>query len=159
MNNLEEYIKRNAGAFDDQELPEGHLERFEARLDAVGSGKVKRLSFRAVGIALTGIAAALAAFIFLHKPEDSHKDWFANVADDQESICEAYYSRMAKFYESILAEDYDGSKERQIEAIAAEGTPLVDQLPEELGETERAAILKEYYGSILDGIDKISRIK
>ena len=154
MDNLEEYIKRNREAFDDQELPEGHLERFEARL---GSGQSVRVWF---WTAIAGVAAAVAAVvIFTGRQPSAPIDWFAEVPEDQASICQAYYEKMAGLYRDILASDVDGSKEAQLAAIAEETIPLIDQLPEELGAEERAAILKEYYSDLLGGIERIAEIR
>ncbi len=44
MNNLEEYIKRNREAFDDKELPDGHADRFERRLEALRSAQGDRMA-------------------------------------------------------------------------------------------------------------------
>ena len=46
MSNLEEYIKQNLEAFDDQELPEGHFERFEAKLTGGEAGPSTELRDR-----------------------------------------------------------------------------------------------------------------
>jgi hypothetical protein len=154
MDSLEEYIKRNREAFDDQELPEGHFERFEARL---GSGQTVRVWF---WTAIAGVAAAVAAVvIFTGRQPSASIDWFAEVPEDQASICQAYYEKMAGLYQDILASDVDGSKEAQLAAIAEETIPLIDQLPEELGAEERAAILKEYYSDLLGGIERIAEIR
>ena len=204
MSNLEEYIKQNLEAFDDQELPEGHLERFEAKLAGLeerpalrqssgtalrpgsgttqeissgttlrpGSGTAQEISSgtaqqpgqRPVKIwwwtAIAGVAAAVAAVaIFINQPTTSQKDWFADIPEDQALICQAYYDQMAVMYSDILMTDVDGSKEAQLMTIAEETIPMIDQLPEELGEEERALILKEYYSDLLEGIEKIGRIK
>ena len=180
MSNLEEYIKQNLEAFDDQELPEGHLERFEAKLagleerlalrqssgtaQEISSGTAQQSGQRPVKIwwwtAIAGVAATVAAVaIFINQPTTSHKDWFADIPEDQASICQAYYDQMAVMYSDILMTDVDGSKEAQLMTIAEETIPMIDQLPEELGEEERALILKEYYSDLLEGIEKIGRIK
>ena len=172
MSNLEEYIKQNLEAFDDQELPEGHLERFEAKLAGLeerpalrqSSGTAQQPGQRPVKIwwwtAIAGVAAAVAAVaIFINQPTTSQKDWFADIPEDQASICQAYYDQMAVMYSDILMTDVDGSKEAQLMTIAEETIPMIDQLPEELGEEERALILKEYYSDLLEGIEKIGRIK
>ena len=171
MDNLEEYIKKNKEAFDDQELPEGHLERFEVRLEEVeavvlngastllGSRLVKprRIWFWPT---IAGVAAVIAAFvIFTGRKTSAQTDWFADVPEDQVSICQAYYEKMAGLYQDILASDMDGSKEAQLSSIAEETIPLIDQLPEELGAEERAAILKEYYSDLLGGIERIAEIR
>lgn len=180
MSNLEEYIKQNLEAFDDQELPEGHLDRFEAKLEGLGerpalrqsSGTAQEISLgttqqsgsRPIKVwwwtAIAGVAAAVAAVaLFINQPTTSQKDWFADIPEDQASICQAYYDQMAVMYSDILMTDVDGSKEAQLMTIAEETIPMIDQLPEELGEEERALILKEYYSDLLEGIEKIGRIK
>ena len=164
MSNLEEYIKQNLEAFDDQELPEGHLERFEAKLAGLEERPAQQPGPRPVKIwwwtAIAGVAAAVAAVaIFINQPTTSQKDWFADIPEDQASICQAYYDQMAVMYSDILMTDVDGSKEAQLMTIAEETIPMIDQLPEELGEEERALILKEYYSDLLEGIEKIGRIK
>lgn len=180
MSNLEEYIKQNLEAFDDQELPEGHFERFEAKLAVLeerpalrqssgtalrqSSGTAQQPGQRPVKIwwwtAIAGVAAAVAAVaIFINQPTTSQKDWFADIPEDQASICQAYYDQMAVMYSDILMTDVDGSKEAQLMTIAEETIPMIDQLPEEMGEEERALILKEYYSDLLEGIEKIGRIK
>ena len=164
MSNLEEYIKQNLEALDDQELPEGHLERFEAKLTGLEERPAQQPGQRPVKIwwwtAIAGVAAAVAAVaIFINQPTTSQKDWFADIPEDQASICQAYYDQMAVMYSDILVTDVDGSKEAQLMTIAEETIPMIDQLPEELGEEERALILKEYYSDLLEGIEKIGRIK
>lgn len=170
MSNLEEYIKQNLEAFDDQELPEGDLERFEAKLAGLEERSALRQSSAPVlrprsgkvwwWTAIAGVAAAVAAVaIFINQPASSQKDWFADIPEDQASICQAYYDQMAAMYSDILMTDVDGSKEAQLMTIAEETIPMIDQLPEEMGEEERALILKEYYSDLLEGIEKIGRIK
>ena len=100
-----------------------------------------------------------AVAIFINQPTTSQKDWFADIPEDQASICQAYYDQMAVMYSDILMTDVDGSKEAQLMTIAEETIPMIDQLPEEMGEEERALILKEYYSDLLEGIEKIGRIK
>ena len=40
-------------------------------------------------------------------------------------------------------------------SIVEEAVPLIDQLPEEMDPSERAAVLKEYYGTLLDGLQSV----
>ena len=181
MNNLEEYIRLNREAFDEQELPEGHLVRFEDRLagqmagrkdsETGRKGRIYR-PFKWLRFATVAVAAAVVAVVILMPGQAwhdgnvarhdgnvaGHKDWFAGVGDDQLEICQAYYGKMAEFYETILNGDFDGTRLSELEAIAGEGIPLVDQLPEEIDPETRAAVLKEYYGALLDGMDRLNRI-
>ena len=163
MDNLEEYIRLNREAFDEQEVPEGHLSRFEERLAGQVAGRKSEtrrpliwLRFASVA---TGIAAAVAAVvIFINRPGERHKDWFAGVGNDQLEICQAYYGKMAEYYETILKGDLDGTRQFDLEAIAGEGIPLVDQLPDEIDPETRAAVLKECYGALLDGMERLNKI-
>ena len=155
MNNLEEYIRLNREAFDEQEVPEGHLMRFEERL----AGRKRPLIWLRFASTITAIAAAVAAVVILIPgPAERHKDWFAGVGNDQLEICQAYYGKMAEYYETILKGDFDGTRQFDLEAIAGEGIPLVDQLPDEIDLETRAAVLKEYYGALLDGMERLNKI-
>lgn len=166
MDNLEEYIRLNREAFDEQEVPEGHLMRFEERLAGQVADRKsetrrpsKWLRFASVATGITAVAAAVAAVvIFINRPGERHKDWFAGVGNDQLEICQAYYGKMAEYYEAILKGDIDGTRQFDLEAIAGEGIPLVDQLPDEIDPETRAAVLKEYYGALLDGMERLNKI-
>ena len=116
-----------------------------------------RISWRAVMGWAAAVAAAIAAVvIFIKSPEEKHEDWFAGVGEDQREICQTYYGKMADFYEAILRDDIDEARLGALESIAAESVPMVDQLPEELDPETRAAILKEYYGALLDGMERLN---
>ena len=180
MSNLEEYIRQNREAFEDQELPDGSLERFERRLEILrfaqddlrgaqddwrgaqddwrgAQDDSRKISWAAVaGWAVTVAAAIAAVVIFIGRTAPRHEDWFAGIGDDQREICQAYYGKMAEFYETILAEDFDDARLADLEDIVSESVPMVDQLPEELDPGARAAILKEYYGSLLDGMERLN---
>ena len=159
MDNLEEYIRLNREAFDEQEVPEGHLMRFEERLAGQVADRKRPLIWLRFASVATGIAAAVAAVvIFINRPGERHKDWFAGVGNDQLEICQTYYGKMAKYYETILKGDFNGTRQFDLEAIAGEGIPLVDQLPDEIDPETRAAVLKEYYGALLDGMERLNKI-
>ncbi|MBO4230602.1 MAG: hypothetical protein J5886_02875 [Bacteroidales bacterium] len=165
MDNLEKYIKENSEAFDTAELPEGHLDRFVKKLDASpsvsGTAPVGERSrtIRMVIWSTIAIAAAISAIMFISRPKDNEKEWFANVSNDQFEICSAYYEIVSEIYEKMLAKNPDAELEYCMESVSEETIPLVDQLPEELEPEARAAILKEYYGALLDGLDRISKVK
>ena len=184
MDNLEKYIKDNAEAFNDAELPEGHLDRFTAKLEslvtnrqgqdspdlpalraitgktvgqgslAAGGKRVRRILWAALAV-----AAASAIMIFLNRPSTETHDWFANVGNDQLEICRTYYEKAGELYEIILAQNPDGSMDESVGSIADGGVPLVDQLPDDMDPDARAAILKEYYGELLNGLERMKNIK
>ena len=163
MDNLEKYIKDNSEAFNDAELPEGHLDRFVAKLESQASFQqghspgVKRV--RRILWAALAVAAATAVMIFLNRPTDETHDWFANVGNDQLEICRTYYEKAGELYEIILAQNPDGSMDESVGSIADGGIPLVDQLPDDMDPEARAAILKEYYGELLNGLERMKNIK
>jgi hypothetical protein len=164
MYNLEKYIKDNSEAFNDAELPEGHLDRFVAKLesqasfqqgpDSPGVKRVRRILWAALAV-----AAASAVMIFLNRPTDETHDWFANVGNDQLEICRTYYEKAGELYKIILAQNPDGSMDESVGSISDGGIPLVDQLPEDMDPEARAAVLKEYYGELLNGLERMKNIK
>ena len=165
MDNLEKYIKDNAEAFNDAGLPEGHLDRFIAKLesqatfeesqDSPGVKRVRRILWAALAV-----AASLTVFVFLnHRPATETHDWFANVGNDQLEICQTYYEKAGELYEIILAQNPDGSMDESVGSIADGGIPLVDQLPDDMDPDARAAVLKEYYGELLNGLERMKNIK
>lgn len=180
MTELEKYIKLNKEAFDDKELPLGHEERFMAKLDAAVGGpstelrdRLKRLlslskhrslrrssgTLRRIIRLATGVAAALAVFIFLERKEQRPADWFAGVGDNPVEIYKSYNERVAELYEVIFRNNPDGSMDYPATSIAEEAVPMIDQLPEGLDPQERTAILKAYYGELLDNLKELSKIK
>ena len=168
MIDLKEYISGNPEAFDDQELPLGHETRFEAKLDAllevehkteVKKTSGKRRRFTRIFSATASIAAAVAAaVIFINRPAEEI-DWFAGVADDPVAVYLAYSEKVSSMYGEILTRDLEYRWGTTVSSIAEEAVPIIDQLPQELDDASKAIILKEYYGKLLNGLDKINKIK
>ena len=156
------------------QLPEGHLERFEARLadlakaetaaEAAVTGTVtanaKHRSARVIRF-ITGICAAaavVAAAVFIaHPAPQQPTDWFAGVADDPVEICLAYSEKAAELSTAIFTKDLDGTLSGTVRSLSDSAVPMIDQLPEELDAATRAGILKHYYSELLDGLDKINK--
>lgn len=164
MNDIEKLIKAAAPA--NAQLPEGHLERFEAKLAGVESAvkdaktaepaaksRIRRL--------LTGICAAaavIAAVIFIARPATHQPaDWFAGIADDPVEICRTYSEKSAVLCSDILSKDLDGSLSATVRSLTDSAVPMIDQLPEDLDASVQSGILKNYYGKLLDGLDKINK--
>ena len=177
MDKLEEYFKLNREAFDDQEIPEGHPARFMVRLETLRYAQGDRMADQVVDDVVAGrkvrsktplvwlasiasAAAVIAAAIFINKaaidsPADKAIDWFLGVGDDQALICQTYYSKAAEIYEEALRGGIDESTEWQMALMLRDDAALIDQLPDEMSNEERAEVLKDYYGALLDGMNKM----
>ena len=168
MDKFEEYFKLNREAFDDQEIPDGHSGRFEERLETLRYAQGAKVASRKVRskkplvwlASIASAAAVIAAAIFINKaaidsPADKAIDWFLGVGDDQALICQTYYSKAAEIYEEALRGGIDESTEWQMALMLRDDAALIDQLPDEMSNEERAEVLKDYYGAILDGMNKM----
>ena len=71
----------------------------------------------------------------------------------------AYSEKIAVMYEEIFTKDLDERWETTVGSITNENVAMIDQLPDELDDKTKAHILKEYYGELLNGLDKINKIK
>ena len=168
MTDFKEYIDNNPELLNDQELPAGHEARFEARLDALlGAGVEtqkketvhrKKIFTGIFGGAAAVAAAAITAVIFINRPA-AEVDWFAGVADDPVAVYMAYSEKITAMYGEIFAKDLDDRWGTTVGSITEETVPMIDQLPDELDDAAKAIILKEYYGELLNGLDKINKIK
>lgn len=169
MIDLKEYISDHLEEFDNIELPDGHEGRFEAKLDAMlaareddgeakggshKSGRVIRM-MRWIPVMAAGVAAVV---IFTNRPA-KERDWFAGVTDDPVSVYIAYAEKVGEMSREILKKDVEGRWGTTVRGITDEAVPMIDQLPEELDDASKAAIMKEYYGKLLDGLYKINKIK
>lgn len=164
MTDFKEYIDNNPEILNDQELPDGHEVRFEAKLDTMlessrKTGHRKRL-LTGIFSAMTAVAAAIvAAVIFIDRPVAGEVDWFAGVTDDPVAVYMAYSEKIAVMYEEIFTKDLDERWATTVGSITNENVAMIDQLPDELDDKTKAQILKEYYGELLNGLDKINKIK
>ena len=109
---------------------------------------------------IASAAAVIAAAIFINKaaidsPANKAIDWFLGVGDDQALICQTYYSKAAEIYEEALRGGIDESTEWQMALMLRDDAALIDQLPDEMSNEERAEVLKDYYGALLDGMNKM----
>ena len=160
MNDIEKLIKAAAPA--DAQLPEGHLERFEAKLAGIeATGKAEPAAKSRIRRLVTGICAAaavIAAVIFIARPATQQPtDWFAGIADDPVEICRTYSEKSAVLCSDILRKDLDGSLAATVRSLTDSAVPMIDQLPEDLDASVQSGILKNYYGKLLDGLDKINK--
>ena len=131
--------------FDLYDLPEGHEARFEARLAA---RRVQRRRRRVV-LQCLAAAAAVGLIVWLCLPGGQSRFRHAN---SPEAVYEAYLEQIGELYRLLATNSDDQSVdwESVIQEMTDEAIPLYEQLPDELSDKEKTAILKDYYGGILD---------
>jgi len=173
MNELEKYIRAHAAEFDAAEVPQGHEERFwvaveedlrAARNDrsAARSGAaVEGMAFGAAGwgawALLAGAVAVLLAAVVLLRPAEG-RGFFFGVGNDPQKVYLAYLNRVEDA-RLALADNEDYNWEGILRGMTEEAVPLIEQLPEELSGRQQARILKQYYGEILAGVEKLKKGK
>lgn len=172
MNELEKYIRAHAAEFDAAEVPQGHEERFlaavedldcarndgvAARSGAAGEG----MAFGAAGwgawAVLAGAVAVLLAAVVLLRPAEG-RGFFFGVGNDPQKVYLAYLDRVEDA-RLALADNEDYNWEGILRGMTEEAVPLIEQLPEELSGRQQARILKQYYGEILAGVEKLKKGK
>lgn len=178
MEDIEKIIRSNASAFDDRELPEGHLARFEAKLtQAVPEAgatftpaspaqvQVKAASHRRAArlyeylAGAVSVAAAVTAVVIFINRQPQRTDWFSGVADDPVEVMLAYSEKASVICKDIFTKDIDGHMSAMVSSLGEESVPMIDQLPDEMDDASKAVVLKRYYGNLLDGLDKLDKIK
>lgn len=154
MNSLEEYIKSHSAEFD-AELPSADAEaKFLGRFEEGGTRLRPRSALtrgrgRVLRLALPAAAAAAAALLLALPPRPGARDWLRAAGDTPEDVYLCYMSQVTKAWEKAGT---DEDRSRQLQSITEESIPLADQLPDELSDEEKAAILHDYYNTLLDGV-------
>lgn len=137
--------------FDLYDLPEGHEDRFQAKLETrlVRTRRLTRV------IRWTALAACLAAVLWFGSRTRS-PFWAAN---SPEAVYTAYLEQVGELYELLAANTDDETVDREavLQELTDETISLYDQLPEEMSEKEKTAVLKEYYGGILDEAGQLKK--
>ena len=146
MKKLDDLIRDNASAFDTEFPPEGAEERFLRKWEA---GRLRVRIFRTV---LPAVAAAALAAVLLLPPADRSTDWLRGAGDSPEGIYLAYMEQVSAAWEKAGPDELWSA---QLSSVTEEAIPLIDLLPDELGDTEKSAILREHYNTLLDGVHSL----
>ena len=135
--------------FDIYELPEGHLERFEPRME----GCLRKVRTRRIFMRCTAVAACVALVLLLGRGGSRH---FFGI-NKPEDVYSAYLEQVGELYELLASNSDDETVDWQavLQELTDETVPLYDQLPEELSDREKTQILKDYYGGLLDEAGKL----
>ena len=141
--------------FDLYDLPEGHQDRFEGKL----AQRLARRHPRRKLLPWIAAAAGLAAVVWLGLRSDAR--YAFERARTPEAVYAAYLEEVGKLYE-LLADNSGAVSgtvdwEAVLHELTEENMPLFDQLPEELSASERTALLKQYYGGLLNEAGQIRK--
>jgi len=150
MNNWETYIRQHAAELDTAPLPEDAEKRFLERWEADNARRKQAAPVRRAVLWSVAAAAAVAMLLLL-RPSAPH-DWFRGIDNTPEAIYSSYLAQVADAWEKAGP---DESLSDQLSGLTEETVPMLEQLPEELPAEEQAQILREYYGSLLDGVDAL----
>ncbi len=146
--------------FDDMEPAEGHFERFlekansSKRIEFRRNTPRKRLFWKAVLFPVAASVMMIFGANLLIKTMNVKSDSFSKtvaVMEDPQDIYNAYMDVVRDCYDYFSSlTSYDprnGVSEHfnTLECITSEHIPLLEVLPEELSDREKAEILKEYY--------------
>ncbi|MEF9931057.1 MAG: hypothetical protein RSC28_07930 [Bacteroidales bacterium] len=156
MSDLEKYIKENSGLFNSGNLPEGHKERFMAKLKTPKHNNVLTLKYSTIiGMCASVAAILIVTFVLGDFSKQNEKQ---NISVINANI---YEQEMQHEKTDVikLAKQMDTNVEEQaltmLDNITFEAIPLSEQLPNELSIEQKAKILKEYYKQKTEGIKKI----
>lgn len=156
MTDLEKYFRSKSGEFDEYELPEGHEARFLARLEAAEKGKEqKRIRRLKLVLAACSAAAAVAILLILNIPSLGIRTWYAQAGSDPAEVYRAYSERAASICSEIYSGNMNPDVRNAVQSLTQEPVILLEQLPIEMSDAEKSAILKEYYGKILNGLEQL----
>lgn len=161
---FESFIRANRAEFNKGELPDGHFERFQQRLQASMErtasqeqkecGESNSHSPMAVRRALRwGRFAAIssaAAVVILLTCGIVLRSIGGDPNEGIRTLATEHYTAIEQISREIM-DEFGGSEIREyeisasLESILQEGIPLENLLPEELDREQRMKILKEYY--------------
>lgn len=153
MENLEKYIQNNLVQFNCGELPEGHQERFMAKLKAQKPQPApvrKRFPWRIAG-AISAAAAIAALYFTIGAPTGEQLDTIAI-----QELAQEMYTEEAEILQMFTKEEH--YMINSVKSITEEAIPLTDQLPDELSPARRAEILKEYYKAKIASLRQIKTL-
>lgn len=170
MGKLDKYMRDHRDEFDDQELPECHMERFEAFLDKQLPEKKVSKSKKFHLMTLFAAAASLAILVILGvhfiKPEASvlpDDNVKISLVSEEFAQTNAYYQgRMETQIEDIMCKIENADPETKIqlqkdlEAIQAENRDFIEQI--EKNDNEELAIyyLVQHYEANIQTLEFIN---
>lgn len=181
MDNLQQYFRQNSGSIkeSDELIPEGDESRFEQRWEYSSRNRIhfrsnlkrrkkplwKVLAFPLVAslALIVGVRALMNPYIREDVP-DVH-DGIMAVSDtlSPSEVYNLYYDRMQAVMDEIydLTATLENEDPNQIymtvDIITREAIPLIDQLPEEMEDADKIAVLTKYSQRRIEALDSYKR--
>ena len=181
MDNLQQYFRQNSGSIkeSDELIPEGDESRFEQRWEYSSRNRIhfrsnlkrrkkplwKVLAFPLVAslALIVGVRALMNPYIREDVPEVH--DGIMAVSDtlSPSEVYSLYYDRMQAVMDEIydLTATLENEDPNQIymtvDIITREAIPLIDQLPEEMEDADKIAVLTKYSQRRIEALDSYKR--
>jgi phosphoglycerate-specific signal transduction histidine kinase len=165
MSRLKKYFEENRNIFDDQELLEGHFERFEKRLDNFVAGKKRKQTLKIRFITAFSIAASIllvvATGLWLNTSSPNNDAPTSVVSEFSET--EAFYrEQMNEQIDAILckldkADDETRSQlEKDLQNITDDNNKFIAEIKENKNEELAIYYLVEHYNVNLQTLQFIN---
>lgn len=153
MASIEEIMSaKDSQMIDIQPLPEGHELRFEAKMRRHSR---RRLISYAASFVSVAAAVVVAVLLFTRKDDEMiEKDFFAGVERNPASIYDSFLKQVKKEYTRMASLSHDSSSdwEDTFRMVTSENIPMVELLPEDMPEQQKADILADYYQTLLESM-------
>lgn len=180
MDNLQQYFRQNSGSIkeSDELIPEGDESRFEQRWEYSSRNRIhfrsnlkrrKKPLWKVLAFPLVASLALIFGVRMLMNPyirEDEPGTETMIVLSDTLSPSEVYnvyYDRMQAVMDEIydLTANLENEDPNQIymtvDIITREAIPLIDQLPEEMDDADKIAVLTKYSQRRIEALDAYRR--
>lgn len=180
MDNLQQYFRQNSGSIkeSDELIPEGDESRFEQRWEYSSRNRIhfrsnlkrrKKPLWKVLAFPLVASLALIFGVRMLMNPyirEDEPGTETMIVLSDTLSPSEVYnvyYVRMQAVMDEIydLTANLENEDPNQVymtvDIITREAIPLIDQLPEEMDDADKIAVLTKYSQRRIEALDAYRR--
>ena len=180
MDNLQQYFRQNSGSIkeSDELIPEGDESRFKQRWEYSSRNRIhfrsnlkrrKKPLWKVLAFPLVASLALIFGVRMLMNPyirEDEPGTETMIVLSDTLSPSEVYnvyYDRMQAVMDEIydLTANLENEDPNQVymtvDIITREAIPLIDQLPEEMDDADKIAVLTKYSQRRIEALDAYRR--
>lgn len=168
MDNLEKFFNENRSELKNEEMIKGDADRFEVRYEQSKTDSPKRIKFvspykrrkfsfwKVVPLPILGSLALIAITYFIFNSEPFKQD-----PVNSYTLYSQYYEDAAALVKDIsmmtaeLSLEEARDVDETLSSILHEDQPLVDVLPEEVGETKKMEVVSYYAAVQLDALERL----